>query len=65
MSSIKLNLEYSGVKEKELIKYKDIVEKIHKQLHEITDKENEFVGWLELPTKNICGNFLCFSDKIL
>ena len=51
MSSIKLNLEYTGIKEKEIMKYKDIVEEIHNELHENADKEDEFIGWLELPTK--------------
>ena len=51
MSNIKLNLEYSGIKEKEIMKYKDIVEKTHNELHGVADKEDEFVGWLELPTK--------------
>lgn len=51
MSNIRLNLEYTGIKEKEIMKYKDIVEKIHNELHEIADKEDEFAGWLELPTK--------------
>ena len=32
------------------MKYKDRVEKIHKNLHERTSKEDDFVGWLELPT---------------
>ena len=32
------------------MKYKDRVEKIHKDLHERASKEDDFVGWLELPT---------------
>ena len=50
MSNIKLNLEYTGIKEKEIMKYKDEVEKAHNELHEIANDENEFAGWLELPT---------------
>ena len=50
MSNIKLNLEYTGIKEKEIMKYKDIVEEIHNELHEIADREDEFAGWLKLPT---------------
>jgi len=34
MSNIKLNLEYTGIPEKEIMKYKAKVEKIHKELHE-------------------------------
>ena len=50
MSNIKLNLEYTGIKEKEIMKYKDEVEKAHNELHEIANDENEFAGWLELHT---------------
>ena len=50
MSSIKLNLEHTGIKEKEIMKYKDKVEKAHNELHKLSNDENEFAGWLELPT---------------
>ena len=50
MPNIKLNLEYAGIKEKELMKYKEQVEKAHNKLHEISQDENNFAGWLELPT---------------
>ena len=50
MSNIKLNLEYTGIKDKEIMKYKDVVEQAHNELHDIADKEDEFAGWLELPT---------------
>ena len=33
------------------MKYSKEVEKIHTELHEKKDDENEFLGWLELPTK--------------
>ena len=32
------------------MKYKDKVEKIHKDLHSKANDEKEFVGWIELPT---------------
>ena len=50
MSNIKLNLEYSGIPEKEIMKYKLKVEKIHNELHEKANNEKEFLGWMELPT---------------
>ncbi|MGN1301166.1 MAG: glucose-6-phosphate isomerase, partial [Clostridia bacterium] len=50
MSNIKLNLEHTGIKEKEIMKYKNEVEKAHEELHEIANDEKEFAGWLELPT---------------
>ncbi len=50
MPNIKLNLENAGIKEKEIMKYRDAVEKAHNELHEISEKEDEFAGWLELPT---------------
>ena len=50
MPSIKLNLEHTGIKEKEIMKYKDKVEKVHNELHKLSNDENEFAGWLELPT---------------
>ena len=50
MENLKVNLEYSGITEKEIMKYKDKVEKIHKDLHSKATDEKEFVGWIELPT---------------
>ncbi|MBR6505187.1 MAG: glucose-6-phosphate isomerase [Clostridia bacterium] len=50
MSNIKLNLEYTGIPEKEIMKYKAKVEKIHNELHEKANDEKEFLGWMELPT---------------
>ena len=43
-------LKKVGIENTEIMKYKDRVEKIHKNLHERTSKEDDFVGWLELPT---------------
>lgn len=42
MPNIKLNLEHSGVKEKEIMKYKETVEKIHDELHKISRKKDEY-----------------------
>lgn len=51
MVGLKLDLTNSKLKMKEICEYKDIVEKIHNELHEKSDDDNEFLGWLELPSK--------------
>ena len=50
MSSIKLNLKNAGITQKSIMEYKEQVENIHKELHKRANDENDFVGWLELPT---------------
>ena len=50
MLNLKLNLKYSGVEQKAIMKYKEKVEEIHEELHKRANNENDFVGWLELPT---------------
>ena len=50
MANIKLDLKNSGITEKNIMEYKEQVENIHKELHERANNENDFVGWLELPT---------------
>lgn len=50
MLNLKLNLKYSGVEQKAIMKYKEKVEEIHQELHKRANNENDFVGWLELPT---------------
>ena len=50
MSNIKLDLEKSGLKKEEIMKYRDKVAEIHNELYEKSDDEKEFVGWLKLPT---------------
>ena len=47
---IKIDLKNAGIDKKEIMKYKEQVENIHKDLHGRKDNENDFVGWLELPT---------------
>ena len=47
---IKINLENAKIDEKEIMKYKSQVENIHKDLHRRAGDEEDFVGWLELPT---------------
>ena len=50
MSNIRVILDNSGLKKEEITKYNKKVEKAHAELHAIADDENEFVGWLHLPT---------------
>lgn len=50
MLNLQLNLDNVGIEKKTIMKYKDQVEKIHKELHERSKDEKDFVGWLELPT---------------
>ena len=50
MGNIKVNFEYTRVFEKNVMKYAKQVAEIHKKLHEKADNENEFCGWLNLPT---------------
>ena len=50
MLEVKLNLENSGVEPQEILSYKQEVENIHKDLHRRAHDENDFVGWIDLPT---------------
>ena len=50
MANIKLDLSYSGVSNKEIFRYGSKVAKICNNLAEKAKDENEFVGWLDLPT---------------
>ena len=50
MLEIKLNLENVGIEPQEILAYKQEVENIHKDLHRRANDENDFVGWIELPT---------------
>ena len=47
---IKIDLNNAGIDKKEIMKYKEQVENIHKDLHRRKDDAKDFVGWLELPT---------------
>lgn len=47
---IKIDFEKVGIDKKEIMKYKEQVENIHKDLHRRADKQDDFVGWLELPS---------------
>lgn len=50
MSNIKVNLENSGLGMNEILKYKEEVQGIDKILRKNPNDENNFLGWIELPT---------------
>ena len=50
MSNIKVTIENTNLKLKDLRKYDEKVKQAHVELHEKADDINEFVGWLHLPT---------------
>ena len=50
MVDISLNLKNTGITQKSILEYKEQVENIHKDLHRRANDENDFVGWLDLPT---------------
>lgn len=50
MAEIKLDLKNSGITQKSILEYKEQVENTHKDLHRRANNENDFVGWLELPS---------------
>ena len=50
MSNIKLNYKQTNISKKMIQDYAKKVEKNHKELHKRAGDDNDFVGWLELPT---------------
>ena len=50
MPSIKLDFKYVGIKDKDILEHFDVVEDINKELEEKSSNEEEFLGWLHLPT---------------
>ncbi len=46
---VKVNLENTGIEEKQILEYQDKVEDIHEDMNKIADNEDEFLGWLNLP----------------
>ena len=47
---LKISLDNVKIEEKEIMKYKSEIEYIHKDLHRRANDEEDFVGWIELPT---------------
>ena len=50
MKNLNIDLKNTGITEKSIMEYKKQVAKIHNDLHKRANDENDFVGWLELPT---------------
>lgn len=50
MPNVRVDLSNTGILEKELYEYEEQVKKIYSKLNEQAKDENEFVGWLKLPT---------------
>ena len=50
MANIKLDFEYTGISIEDIMEYKNDVKNIHKELHQNKNDENDFLGWLDLPT---------------
>ena len=58
MSNVRLNLEFSGISNEEISKYSEKVTKIHEELNQKANDENEFLGWMELPSNYDTFEFL-------
>ncbi|MBR3255387.1 MAG: glucose-6-phosphate isomerase [Clostridia bacterium] len=50
MKNVNIDFKKTGILDKEIMEYKAKVKKIHKDLHERSEDEKDFVGWLDLPT---------------
>ena len=50
MPNVNIDLSYSGIEEKEILAYEKQVKEIYESLNEKSNDENEFVGWLNLPS---------------
>ena len=50
MPNVNIDLSYSGIEEKEIFEYENKVKNIYDNLSEKAKDENEFVGWLKLPS---------------
>lgn len=50
MCNIKLDINFSNIDQKEINKQAEEVEKIHKELRQNVYAENEFLGWITLPS---------------
>lgn len=50
MVGLKVDFENAGIKKEDISKFSNKVKKIHEELYKKKNDENEFLGWLELPT---------------
>lgn len=51
MVGLKLDLENSKIGNRDILRYAKKVEEIHNSFYEKKDDDEQFLGWLELPTK--------------
>ena len=51
MANIKVNLKNIGIEKEEIFEHAAVVEEIHNELIDKSEDENEFVGWLNLPSQ--------------
>jgi len=49
MSNVKVEFKYSGINDKDILKYKSEIAAIIKEFNKIADDEKEFLGWMHLP----------------
>ena len=47
---IKFNFDNSSIQERVFQEYSQEIAKIHKRIHENANNQDEFLGWVELPT---------------
>ena len=50
MPNVNIDLSYTKIEEKEILSYEKQVKEIYENLNEKAKDENEFVGWLKLPS---------------
>ena len=50
MPNVNIDLSYSGIEEKDILAYEKQVKEIYEDLNEKAKDENEFVGWIKLPS---------------
>ena len=50
MQNVKIDVKNTGEFQEKLMEYATKVAEIHEELHKEAEDENEFLGWLELPT---------------
>ena len=50
MPNVNIDLSYSGIEEKDILAYEKQVKEIYEDLNGKAKDENEFVGWLKLPS---------------
>lgn len=51
MSNIKVDFKYTKIDSKDILKYSEKVEQIHNELHKKVNDKQEFLGWLNQPSK--------------